>query len=216
VSQTGPVDTVPEPPDRPARRSRFIPDWLRPHTAGQAIAAVVTTGAALVAIATGIVELRGRMSSAPSDPEVRLVAAALEERSTDLGDGRIANRVSYTVEYRGGPHQIAVAYALFDSNRLRSIHGAPGLNPVGEYLGYVLADLPAGNGRYSGRVEVPIPMDGYCVFVRVYLLDYEPSTSVNESWLTTAPRLEYADTPPFHTHMADEACETPVPTAASS
>jgi hypothetical protein len=227
VSQPSSDDVAPERPSPTPRGSGRLPDWLRPTTVGRTIAAVVTTGAALVAIATGVVELRSRIEADPGRADhvaeatpsdsggVSLVGAALEERQVDLGDGLLGHRVSYTLEYRGGPHQIALAYALFDPERLRRIQD-PLLDSDVEYNGHVEVDLPAGNGRFTGQIAVPIPLQGQCVMARVYLLDDELSTSIDEPWGETATRLDYTDTLPCRTHSAEAACETPTPTAAPS
>jgi hypothetical protein len=127
----------------------------------------------------------------------------LEERYVPCDNGDRCNLVSFELEligYTGGTS--IVEWAAFDPLTLRRVPlaGDSTDNQPGAQI-----TTEAASDRLSGTLAIPIPLEGRCVTIRVYVYDDTGKT-----------RVDYGDTPPFHTHLPAESCAAdPPPDAAT-
>jgi hypothetical protein len=126
-----------------------------------------------------------------------LGSVALEERRVLVGD-EVANLISYEIEFVGYKKKRAsIQYAVFDAIRQRRIDPPVSGDPAAAKYLEVEPIIPeAPNDRASANFLVPLPSGAaQCVFVRVYVFEEDDAVT----------RLDYADTPPFDTHLATNA-----------
>ena len=117
----------------------------------------------------------------------------LEERYVPCNDGDRCNLVSFELEligYTGG--KSIVEWAALDPVTLRRV---PLTGDSTENQPGVEITTEAASDRLSGSLLIPIPLEGRCAIVRVYVYDDTGKT-----------RVDYGDTPPFHTHVPAELC----------
>ena len=117
----------------------------------------------------------------------------LEERRVPCGERIFCNLVSFDLQligYTGA--KSFVEWAMFDPATLRRV---PLTDGVTENQPGGTIQTEASSDRFSGSLPIPIPLEGRCVIVRVYVYDDTEKT-----------RVDYGDTPPFHTHSASESC----------
>jgi hypothetical protein len=141
----------------------------------------------------------------PETPPTELAVAVddveLEERvMTESGAHRLI--VSYGITFTGYKEdRIHIEWAAFDSQTLARVRLAPsvllssrnlGNGTVGDYL-----TGRAETDRGRGRIEFAAPVEGGCIFVRVYVYDIQFN------------RLDYGDTPPFHRTDPMQSCDGP-------
>jgi hypothetical protein len=119
----------------------------------------------------------------------------LEERYVPCNDGDRCNLVSFELEligYTGG--KSIVEWATLDPVTLRRV---PLTGDSTENQPGVEITTEAASDRLSGSLLIPIPLEGRCAIVRVYVYDDTGKT-----------RVDYGDTPPFHTHLPEESCSS--------
>jgi hypothetical protein len=116
--------------------------------------------------------------------------------------------VSYIISFTGyKKDRIHVEWAAIDANSLERVKLAPSVplstqNPENGVASDVEADADTDRGR--GRIEFAVPLEGDCIFVRVFAYD------------TDYNRLDYGDTDPFHRSDAAKTCGVPEPTAVGT
>jgi hypothetical protein len=161
------------------------------------IAVVIGTLAAAAPILDAVYSIWPNLR--PQGPATALGMAVenvqLEERYVSCNDGDRCNLVSFELEligYTGG--KSFVEWAALDPITLRrvaltgdSTENQPGVEITTE----------AASDRLSGSLLIPIPLEGRCAIVRVYVYDDTGKT-----------RVDYGDTPPFHTHLPAESCSS--------
>ena len=188
------------PPGSPEDRRRF--DLPRPHlsTAAKVITATVTTGAALVAIVSGILNVQSRVAGdvVVTGGTITLRDVRFEEAMMPAESAGPAgadppsvseNRVTFTVESHGGSEEVLVEYALFDAATFRRI-GAGSENAEWGSLGF------AGESNINLWIDVPVDPEGRCIFARIYLVPVmDPERCIPEC--APIARFDVADSPPF-------------------
>ena len=136
----------------------------------------------------------------PTEQAVAVDDVELEERvTTESSAHRLI--VSYGITFTGYKEdRIHIEWAAFDSQSLARVRLAPSVPPSSRPPGNVTAgDVEAGaeTDRGLGQIEFAAPVEGGCIFVRVYAYD------------TQFNRLDYGDTPPFHRTDPMQSCDGP-------
>jgi hypothetical protein len=204
------ASVLPSGTDGP-RRGVLRPPHL--STAAKVITATVTTGAALVAIVSGILNVQSRIGGdvVATDGMVTLHDVRFEEAMIPTETALSAkegapsvrnNRVTFTVESSGGPHEVQVEYALFEADTFRRL-AAEDENAVWGSLGL------GGETSINLWIDVPVEPEGRCIFARIYLVPVmDPDDCVPEC--APIARYDIADSAPFDSHTG-APCMTSTP-----
>jgi hypothetical protein len=106
--------------------------------------------------------------------------------------------VSYDLQLIGySGAKSLVEWAAIDAETLQRV-ALPGGTTANRPEPPIEIVTEASSDRLSGSLEIPVPFEGECIIVRVYVYDDTDKT-----------RVDYADTPPFDTHDPTASCSTP-------
>jgi hypothetical protein len=169
-------------------------------TAAKVATATVTTGAALVAIVSGVLNVQSRVAGDVVVPDgivtlhdVRLEEARMpaESAGSEGADPHadFENRVAYTVKSSGGNQDLQVEYALFDAGTLQRIAGQEE-----NTVWLTLSLYGGGEDQFNSWISVPVQPEARCIFARIYLMPLpNDSPGSIRMW-----RYDIADSPPFN------------------